>query len=81
MTALVLDRSSPIPLYHQLAQYLGREIRSGRYEANAQLPPVGRLVKMFGVSMPVVQQALGRLEEQRLIVRAKMASDPPGMFE
>jgi len=65
----MLDRASPIPLHYQLSEHIEGKIRSGKYLSNQKIPTVSELIRTFGVSLPVVQQAMGRLEELGLISR------------
>lgn len=66
-----LDRSSPIPLYFQVAQYLEGAIEAG------DLPPGTRfdneivLAERIGVSRPTMRRAMEHLVDQGLIVRRR----------
>ncbi|HEX6198716.1 MAG TPA: GntR family transcriptional regulator [Thermoanaerobaculia bacterium] len=66
MSAL-LEKSSPVPLYHQLEQVLADRIAQGLYRAG--LPGEPELVMEFGISRGTVRQALDRLTRRGLIVR------------
>lgn len=69
--APVIDRLSPVPLYFQLEHVLEHEIVASRWAPGAQLPSEPELCSHFGISRSVVRQALGRLEQQGLIIRRK----------
>ena len=60
----------PLPrlaLFEALASELEEWILSGRLESGAKLPSEEMLAKRFGVSRPVVREALARLRERGLI--------------
>lgn len=62
-----LEKSSPIPLYHQLERLLADRIAKGRYDQ--VLPGEFELVAEFGVSRGTVRQALQRLTQRGIILR------------
>ena len=66
-----IDRSSPVPYHHQLKELLRDEIESGRWPAGARLPSEPELCRSLDVSRTVVRQALGALENERLLRRRK----------
>jgi GntR family transcriptional regulator len=59
--AASLDKSLPVPLYHQLQRVLQVEIESGKWQADEQLPNEFKLAEHFGVSKITVRQALQQL--------------------
>lgn len=59
--AEVLDRTSPIPLYHQLEAALLKLIADAQLGPGALFPSEPRLAADFGVTRPTVRQALDRL--------------------
>jgi GntR family transcriptional regulator len=67
---LAVDRRSPVPLYLQLEDILGREIIAGRLLPGDQLPAEPALAQHFGVSRSVARQALTRLDQEGLVRRA-----------
>ena len=67
----VIDRSSPVPYYHQLKALLRDEIESGRWAPGMQIPSEPELCRLLDVSRTVVRQALGALEHERLLRRRK----------
>jgi GntR family transcriptional regulator len=67
---LAVDRRSPVPLYLQLEDILGREILAGRLLPGDQLPAEPALAHHFGVSRSVIRQALTRLDQEGLVRRA-----------
>ena len=62
-----LEKSSPVPLYHQLERLLADRIARGLYRDG--LPGEPELVLEFGISRGTVRQALDRLTRRGLIVR------------
>ncbi|HTW06493.1 MAG TPA: GntR family transcriptional regulator [Acidimicrobiales bacterium] len=67
----VLDRSGPVPLYHQLKQWLANRILSGELRPGAQLPDELQICHRLGVSRGVVRQALSELTHEGLIQRQR----------
>jgi GntR family transcriptional regulator len=58
-----LDRSLPIPLYHQLKSILIAGIESGEWLPDQQLPTEAELAERFGVSAITVRQGLHELAD------------------
>lgn len=67
----VIDRSTPIPLYFQLAGILKEQIRSGQIAVGAKLPSEHELCAEYDVSRSVVRQALLSLAQEGLIETAR----------
>jgi GntR family transcriptional regulator len=65
----VLSRSSPEPLYRQLASHLEGEILGGRLKPGDRLASEGSLTNRFGVSRITLRQAVAVLVRKRLVVR------------
>lgn len=68
-TAAPLDRTLPVPLYHQLQGVLKAEIESGKWQPDSQLPNETKIAERFGVSKITVRQALEELVELGYIRR------------
>jgi len=66
---LLLDRNSPIPLYHQLAEKLKRGIEDGKWAISALIPSETELCKKYGVSRGTVRQAIIELMRDGLVRR------------
>lgn len=62
-----LHRDSPIPLNYQLSQQLEAEIVESRWQVGSKIPSVRQLTEQYGVSMPVVRQALQHLANEGVI--------------
>lgn len=65
----VLNRSSPEPLYRQLACHLEQEILSGSLKRGDQLDSEALLANRFQVSRITLRQAVADLVRRRLLVR------------
>jgi DNA-binding GntR family transcriptional regulator len=71
MTERPLDRTSPIPLYFQIAEQLKAAIEDGTLKPGDRLDNELDLTERLGVSRPTVRQAVQRLVEQGLVVRRR----------
>ena len=69
----MLNYQSPIPLYHQLADILMEDIRSGEYQPGSRIPSEPQLVKAYGIGRPTVRQAMDILVRKRLVTRRRGA--------
>ncbi len=68
---LRIDRSSPVPLYHQLAQQISAAVESGRLRPGDPIENEVTLAERLGVSRPTVRQAIGELVTRGLLVRRR----------
>ncbi|GIV80976.1 MAG: GntR family transcriptional regulator [Anaerolineae bacterium] len=66
-----IDRSSGIPYYVQVRQALQEHLETGTWKPGEQLPSEPELCRLFGVSRPVIRQALNELAQRGLVTRAK----------
>ena len=71
MTERPLDRTSPIPLYFQIAENLKQAIEDGTLKPGSRLDNELDLAERLGVSRPTVRQAVQRLVEQGLVTRRR----------
>lgn len=62
-----IDRTSPVPLYHQVKQYISAQIATGELVPGQQLPGEHTLCKLCAVSRTVIRQALNELGYEGLI--------------
>ncbi|MFW6357383.1 MAG: GntR family transcriptional regulator, partial [bacterium] len=69
----MLNRSSPLPLYHQLAEAILAEIRSGVYAVGAKIPSENELAAVYSIGRPTVRQALDSLVRKGILVRRRGA--------
>ena len=70
---ITIDRTSPVPLYFQLAQYFESAIRSGALKVGARLENEVQLAEMLGLSRPTVRAAFLYLANKGLVVRKRGA--------
>jgi GntR family transcriptional regulator len=66
-----IDRRSPLPLYAQLRKGLEARLAGGEWRAGDRIPSEPELCKEYGVSRPVVRQALQELASEGVFVRRK----------
>jgi multiple sugar transport system substrate-binding protein len=64
-----IDRSSPIPLYHQLKTLIRERIESGAWCPGERIPTEQELCRLYGISRSPVRQALSDLAHDGLLVR------------
>lgn len=69
--AVKLDRSSPVPLYFQVAQAVEQAVTSGRLPPGTRLDNEFLLADQLGLSRPTIRQAMQYLAEKGLIVRRR----------
>jgi DNA-binding GntR family transcriptional regulator len=69
--AIQIDRSSPVPLYFQVAQRLEQMIESGELPAGARLDNEIDLADRFGLSRPTMHRAIAYLVDRGLVVRKR----------
>ncbi len=65
----MINRSSTIPLYHQIKQDLLDQIQSGHFSIETPMPSEKQLEKQYGVSSITIRRALGDLETAGYITR------------
>ena len=80
-THAALDARSPVPLYHQLADWLSRRIRAGAYPTGTRIPSEPELARRFGIGRPTVRQATDLLVRRHQLERRRGSGtfviDPP----
>ena len=59
-----LEPTSPVPLYHQIAEALRYRIATGALVPGALLPPLREAAAQWGVNLHTVRRAYGELTEQ-----------------
>ena len=57
----VVDRRSKVPLYHQLKDWIIRQIESGALDPGTQIPSEMALCASLGMSRTTVREALNQL--------------------
>jgi GntR family transcriptional regulator len=78
----MLDRASPIPLYHQLSQSLLTQITNGEFSPGDALPPERELTAVYDVSRITVRRAIDELENEGYVRREQGRGTfvaPPGI--
>lgn len=75
MTALqvhvTIDRASPVPLYHQLAEQLTRAITDGLLQPGDPFENEVAVAQRLQLSRPTVRRAIQELVDQGLLVRRR----------
>ncbi|HVT93125.1 MAG TPA: GntR family transcriptional regulator [Bryobacteraceae bacterium] len=64
-----LDKSSPVPLYHQLRVELQRQIETGALRPEERLPAEDEIAARFGISKITVREALKLLADAGFVRR------------
>lgn len=67
----MLNPRSPLPLYHQLADILTEQIRSGIYKPGDVIPSETFLAKQYHIGRPTVRQAMDMLVRKGLVERKR----------
>ncbi|PWU45906.1 GntR family transcriptional regulator [Micromonospora globispora] len=68
---ITIDRSSPVPLYHQLAEQLRAAIRSGQLQPGDPFENEMALAERLNLSRPTVRRAIQELVSQGLLLRRR----------
>ncbi len=68
---LVLDRSSPVPLYFQVAQSLEHAIADGTLPPGTRLDNEVQLAQSLGLSRPTMRRAMQYLVDKGVLVRRR----------
>ncbi|MFL6052565.1 MAG: GntR family transcriptional regulator [Actinoallomurus sp.] len=69
--AVSVDRTSPVPLYFQVAQQIEAAIRDGRLPPGSRLENEIQLADRYGLSRPTIRQAIQHLVDKGLLVRKR----------
>ena len=69
--AVELDRSSPVPLYYQLAQAIEAAIRDGELAPGDRFENELALAKRLTLSRPTTRRAIQELVDKGLLVRKR----------
>lgn len=68
---VVVDRTSPVPLYHQLAEQWAGAIHSGALKPGDPFENELALVARLHLSRPTIRKAINELVQQGLLVRRR----------
>lgn len=66
-----MDRTSPVPLYFQVAQQLERAIADGRLTPGSRVPNELDLAQQLALSRPTTRRAMEYLVDKGLVVRQR----------
>lgn len=69
--AVLVDRTSPVPLYFQVAQQLEQSILAGALAPGHRLGNETVLADRLGLSRPTIRQAIAHLVDKGLLVRKR----------
>jgi DNA-binding GntR family transcriptional regulator len=69
--SITVDRTSPVPLYYQVAQVLEQAIESGELAAGERLDNEIALAESLGLSRPTMRRAIQYLVERGLLMRKR----------
>jgi DNA-binding GntR family transcriptional regulator len=69
--SLVLDRTSPVPLYFQVAQHLEKAIETGQVPPGTRLDNEIEIAEQLGLSRPTLRRAMQYLVDKGLLVRRR----------
>jgi multiple sugar transport system substrate-binding protein len=64
-----IDRSSPIPIYHQLKTLIRGQIESGLWRPGDRIPTEQELCQLYDISRAPVRQALKELAQEGVLIR------------
>lgn len=68
---VTIDRSSPVPLYHQLAEQLRSAIASGQLQPGDPFENEVALAERLNLSRPTVRRAIQELVDRGLLLRRR----------
>lgn len=71
VVSVTIDRDSPVPLYHQLAQQLSASVTDGRLQPGDPFENEVALAERLPLSRPTVRRAIQELVDQGLLVRRR----------
>ncbi len=71
MTAMIIDRNSPIPQYFQLQTWLIEQIEQGVFQPNDRIPTEEELVRITGLARATVRQAVQNLVNMGYLSRKR----------
>jgi DNA-binding GntR family transcriptional regulator len=66
-----IDRTSPVPLWHQLAQQLSQAVHDGRLQPGDPFENELALAARLNLSRPTVRRAMQEMVDQGLLVRRR----------
>ncbi|WP_028402744.1 GntR family transcriptional regulator [Ectobacillus panaciterrae] len=67
----MINKHSPIPIYHQLLEHIKHQIESGELQTNQMIPSEREYAELYQISRMTVRQALNNLVLQGYLYRKK----------
>ncbi|GAA0292618.1 GntR family transcriptional regulator [Gracilibacillus halotolerans] len=67
----MIDKQSPIPIYHQLEEQIKKKIESGEYSPGDSIPSEREYAEELGISRMTVRQAITNLVNEQYLHRIK----------
>lgn len=67
----MLNKKSPLPLYHQLAELLLAQVRDGSIAEGQRIPSENVLAAEHGIGRPTVRQAIDNLVRRGILIRKR----------
>ncbi|MBE9541418.1 MAG: GntR family transcriptional regulator, partial [Proteobacteria bacterium] len=66
-----IDKTSPLPLYVQVADWLESMIKGERYQIDTKLPSEGELAQKFQLNRNTIRQAISLLVQKGFVEKQK----------
>jgi GntR family transcriptional regulator len=67
----MINKNSPVPIYHQLEEYIKQQIETGILKEEAVIPSEREYAERFQISRMTVRQAINNLVSEGLLKRQK----------
>jgi GntR family transcriptional regulator len=67
----MINKNSPVPIYHQLEEYIKQQIESGILQEEAVIPSEREYAERFQISRMTVRQAINNLVSEGYLKRQK----------
>jgi GntR family transcriptional regulator len=67
----MIDKNSPIPIYHQLEEYIKSQIESGALKVDEAIPSEREYAERYQISRMTVRQAINNLVNEGYLYRQK----------
>lgn len=65
----MIDKNSPIPLYHQIKQDIKASIKNNKFAVNQPIPSESELIALYNVSRMTVRLAIDELEKEGYVTK------------
>jgi len=67
----IIDKTSPIPLYVQVTEYLEKMIKKDKFPVGTKLPSEGELAGLFQLNRNTIRQAISLLVQKGLVEKQR----------